>query len=102
MLHVSDSITMYGPIASSCPEVIEKRHVSIKRLADRTNQKKDWKMQVLIHEKRQDETDFMLLDDTVPPEVLSQECRMETGQRNQAIAAFADSIHSTQCARHRY
>ena len=102
MLHTSDSITMFGPLASSSAEVIEKRHVSVKRLADRTNQRKDWKMQILIHEERQDETNFTLLDDALPLEFLSNECRMETGQRNQAIAAFADSIHSTQCARHRY
>jgi hypothetical protein len=53
---------LFEPLTGSSAEVIEKRHCTIKRIAEHTNQRPDWKLQILIHEHRQDETNFQLLD----------------------------------------
>ena len=95
-MHTAQTILLYGLLMTSSAEVIEKRHCTIKKLADRTNQRKDWKMQILIHENRLDETTFKLVDD------LPNHSVMLTDERSQVTEAFADSVHSTQCARHRY
>jgi hypothetical protein len=112
MLHTSHTVKLFGPLAASSAEVIEKRHCTIKGIADRTNQRADWKLQILIHEHRHDETTFKLLDDHAtsvdhdvqmrPIPVIITRQESEDNERAKANAAFADSVHSTESGRHRY
>jgi hypothetical protein len=108
IIHTSQTIKLFGPLAASSAEVIEKRHCTIKGIAERTNQRPDWKLQILIQEHRHDETIFRLLDDVDhdvqmrPIPVIINRKESEDNERAKANAAFADSVHSTESGRHRY
>jgi len=62
LIHTPGTINLYGPLPGSSAEVVEKRHCSIKKMAEGTNQRADFKLQILVAEHRKDETKFTLLD----------------------------------------
>lgn len=55
MSHANSSNLSMGDSANTCAQIIEMKHLDIKKGAARTNQRKGWELQVLLMEQRQDD-----------------------------------------------
>jgi len=93
--HVNESTFVVGNLMNCSAQVIEMKHLSIKKDAARTNNKKNWELQVLIKQQVRDNASEQMWKQTEDDEEENMEELWVAKCKPRARASFGHSMYST-------